>query len=343
MFHQDQPSSSTYMQQPLPNNNNYNPQPSFNQNYMQQPMPNPEDITDPTIAMNMALVLRQNVGKSGCSECIQNSGCSEWAIVFRDANQIPNGNGNVVATRAKGNAIGNNGNQISKQRQSGTQTDKAPVYDYRRSAENDSNVISEVSSVEQDGGTIEQHFINVEETRAYHESLFHNLAAEVKKVSSVNHKMKETNVELTTKLTRYKNQEKCFEISQEKYDKLERATKFVRDFKSLAKEADESLTKHKALELEIERLLRAVVSPDIISIVQSNSVVDTSNLQTELEQWKYDKISYDKAYNHMQQKVKWLQAQLGDQKGESKDTPCVSNTLDPLSQKLENENMELEF
>nr|GEY94215.1 hypothetical protein [Tanacetum cinerariifolium] len=31
-----------------------------------------------------------------------------------------------------------------------------------------------------------------------------------------------------------------------------------RDFKSLAKEADESLAKHKALELEIERLLRAV-------------------------------------------------------------------------------------
>ncbi|GJS01824.1 hypothetical protein Tco_0318332 [Tanacetum coccineum] len=38
-----------------------------------------------------------------------------------------------------------------------------------------------------------------------------------------------------------------------------------------------------------------------------------------------------------------LQAQLGDQKGNSQDTPCVSNTLDPLSQKLENENVELEF
>nr|GFB20314.1 hypothetical protein [Tanacetum cinerariifolium] len=30
-------------------------QSSFNQNYLQQPMPNPEDITDPTTAMNMAL------------------------------------------------------------------------------------------------------------------------------------------------------------------------------------------------------------------------------------------------------------------------------------------------
>ncbi|GKA02417.1 hypothetical protein Tco_0675082 [Tanacetum coccineum] len=480
-------------------------------------------------------------------------------------------------------------------------------------------------------GTVEQHYATVEETRAYHESLFHNLAAEVEKVNTVNRKIKETNAELTTKLARYKNQERCFEISQEKYDKLERcyqkfvyqeqcltkkinalhlssgkqittlneeisnlnnqlskekstvsslqeekkrlksdfktredelldkqiqlenkikeldnicfinqaqqkqqslyngkvllekhdpptvydseetlelaqesrlkmkqlnkeikpanytkinhlsgvfvsqtaksreelylsntfkmanvsksisipneefsddttpsvaqkflnevkstivtlqrvvkqkmtldihnwsssvhqeihkiikdeifpivnqvdarvqnfeiqflkeAAKFVRDFQSLAKEADESLAKHKALEWEIERLLRAVVSQDIMSIVQNNSVVDTSNLQTKLERtkerfenciikkeneyaklwndWykkceecKYDKISYDKAYNDMQQKIERLQAQLGDQKGKSKDTQCVSDTLDPLPQKLENENNKL--
>nr|GEX93746.1 hypothetical protein [Tanacetum cinerariifolium] len=41
--------------------------------------------------------------------------------------------------------------------------------------------------------------------------------------------------------------------------------------------------------------------------------------------------------------IKRLQAQLGDQKGKSNDTSCVSDTLDPLSQKLENENVELEF
>nr|GEZ16291.1 putative ribonuclease H-like domain-containing protein [Tanacetum cinerariifolium] len=64
---------------------------------------------------------------------------------------------------------------------------------------------------------------------------------------------------------------------------LKEAAKFVGDFKSLAKEADESLAKHKALELEIECLLRAVVSQDIMFVVQKASVVDTSNLQTELE------------------------------------------------------------
>ncbi|GJU67176.1 hypothetical protein Tco_1253435 [Tanacetum coccineum] len=61
------------------------------------------------------------------------------------------------------------------------------------------------------------------------------------------------------------------------------------------------------------------------------------------EECKYDKISYDKAYNDMQQKIKRLQAQLGDQKGKSKDTQCISDTLDPLPRKIENKNVELEF
>nr|GFC84688.1 hypothetical protein [Tanacetum cinerariifolium] len=45
----------------------------------------------------------------------------------------------------------------------------------------------------------------------------------------------------------------------------------------------------------------------------------------------------------MQQKIEWLQAQLGDLKGKCKDISCVSDTLNPLSQKLENENVELVF
>ncbi|GJT04867.1 hypothetical protein Tco_0839329 [Tanacetum coccineum] len=500
---------------------------------------------------------------------------------------------------------------------SGTQTDKAPVYDSDGSTkeqytellepipephqvqQNDSNVISEVSSVEQSGGTLDQHPATIEETRDYFESLYNNLAIKVEKINSVNSRMKETNADLTTELARYKKQEKSkstvsslreekkklksdFKIREdelldkqiqlenkikeldnilvktgqsiqtmhmlspkpdsfyhteqkmalgyqnpfylkqaqqkqqslydgkillEKHDPpavydseetlqlaqesrlkmkqlnkeikpanytkinhlsgvfvsqtaksreevyfsntsktanvsksfsipneefsddttpsvarkflnevkstivtlqrvvkqkmtldihnwsssvhqeihkivkdeifpiinqvdarlqnfeiqfLKKAVEFARDFKSLANEAGESLAKHKALELEIEHVLRAIVSQDILSIVQSNYVIDTSNLQTEFdrtkerfenciikkeneyaklwndwykkcEEYKYDKISYDKAYNDMQQKIERLQAQLGDQKGKSKDTPCVSNTLDSLS------------
>nr|GEW79759.1 hypothetical protein [Tanacetum cinerariifolium] len=101
---------------------------------------------------------------------------------------------------------------------------------------------------------------------------------------------------------------------------LQEAAKFVRDFKSLAKEADESLDKQKSLEIEIERLLKASVSHDIMSI-----------------------ISYDKAYNDMQKKIERLQAQLRDLKGKSSDTPRASNTLDLLNQKLESKIVELEF
>nr|GEU33871.1 reverse transcriptase domain-containing protein [Tanacetum cinerariifolium] len=97
---------------------------------------------------------------------------------------------------------------------SGNQIDKAPVYDSDGSAE--------VTNVEQNGEIVEQHLINFEETRALYESLYQNLAIEVEKVDSVNRKLKETNADLTTELARFKNQEKCFEISQEKYDKLER-------------------------------------------------------------------------------------------------------------------------
>nr|GFC99751.1 hypothetical protein [Tanacetum cinerariifolium] len=67
---------------------------------------------------------------------------------------------------------------------------------------------------------------------------------------------------------------------------LKEAAKFVGDFKSLTKEANESLAKHMTLELEIERLLRVVVSQDIMTVVQSYSVDETSNLQTELQGMK---------------------------------------------------------
>nr|GEY16769.1 reverse transcriptase domain-containing protein [Tanacetum cinerariifolium] len=290
-------------------------------------------------------------------------------VVLGIANQNSNEDGNVIAARAEGNAIGNNDNHvrcynwkglghlarnctvrprrkdaaylqtqllIAQKEEAGIQIqaeefdlmDDAvdldeieevnanyilmanlqqastseeqytkllePIPEPHQVPYNDSNVISEVFSVKQGGGTVEKPSANVEETHAYHESLFHNLAVEVEKINSVNRKMKETNAELTTELARYKNKVKCFEIRQEKYEKLERvqnfeiqflkeAAKFVRHFTSLAKEADESIAKQQTLELEIEYLLKAVVSQDITSIVLNPLVAKTFDLQTELE------------------------------------------------------------
>ncbi|GKA73659.1 hypothetical protein Tco_0779961, partial [Tanacetum coccineum] len=334
VFHQDQPSSSTYMQQPLPNNNNYNPQPSFNQNYMQQPMPNPEDITDPTTAMNMALVLMakafklnystptnnnqrissnprnrqiaqldmnmgqdrqmqmvggnsrnqfrqyagQNVGNQNgynavqnfrnqvVQNAVQNPGVQNGLIVVLGiANQNPNGNGLghlarncIVRPRRRDAAYLQTQLLIAQKEEAGiqlqaeefnlmaaaadldeidTQTDKAPVYDSDISVEvhnydncYDNEIFNMFTQEEQYTELLEPipepyqvpHPATIEETRAYFESLYNNLTLEVEKVNSVNRKMKETNADLTTELARYKNQEKCFEISQEKYDKLER-------------------------------------------------------------------------------------------------------------------------
>ncbi|GJX41381.1 hypothetical protein Tco_0256371 [Tanacetum coccineum] len=365
------------------------------------------------------------------------------------ANQNPNGNGNCIVQLSEkyvaylqsqlliaqkeeaGIQLQEQKNLIDVASTSGTQSDKAPVYD------------SGARSLEQDEGIVEQHLATIEETRAYFESLHNNLAIEVEKVNSVNRKIKETNVDLTTDLARYKNQEKCFEISQEKYDKLERHDPpVVYDLEETLQLAQESRLKMKQSNKEIKPenytkinhlsgvfvsqmaksreesyftntsktvtvsksisipneefsddatpsvarkilnedmwnwklivLLRLSWRQDIMAIVQNSSVVDSSNLQIELERtkerfenciikkeneyaklWndcyktceecKYDKILYDKAYNDMQQKIERLQAQLGDQKGKSKDTPYVSNTLDPLSQELENPNVELEF
>nr|GEX30055.1 hypothetical protein [Tanacetum cinerariifolium] len=68
-----------------------------------------------------------------------------------------------------------------------------------------------------------------------------------------------------------------------------------------------------------------------------------NNWYTKCKECKYDKISYDKANNDMQQKVERLQAQLRDLKGKSSINPNASNTLDPLNQKLESKIVELEF
>ncbi|GKC38419.1 hypothetical protein Tco_1050803, partial [Tanacetum coccineum] len=113
---------------------------------------------------------------------------------------------------------------------SGTQIDKAPVYDSDGSTKLElhdncyNNEIFNMFTQEEQtrGGTVEQHPVTVEEKHAYFELLYNNLTIEVEKVNTVNHKLRETNADLTTELDRNKNQEKSFENSQEKYDKLER-------------------------------------------------------------------------------------------------------------------------
>nr|GEZ27575.1 hypothetical protein [Tanacetum cinerariifolium] len=75
---------------------------SFNQNYMQQQMPNPEDITDPTTEMNMALALMAKAFKLNYSTPTNNQRISS----------NPRNRQIAQPVRAEGNAAGHNENQI---------------------------------------------------------------------------------------------------------------------------------------------------------------------------------------------------------------------------------------
>ncbi|GKD56927.1 hypothetical protein Tco_1290314 [Tanacetum coccineum] len=115
-FHPDQSSHITHIQHPQPNNN-FVLQPSFNTNYMQQPMQNPEDILDPTTALDMALeliLLNQDIWLGRMQFRIRVlrifGNQNRLSVVPGIANQ--HGNGNVVAARAEGNSNEINGNQI---------------------------------------------------------------------------------------------------------------------------------------------------------------------------------------------------------------------------------------
>nr|GEZ55849.1 hypothetical protein [Tanacetum cinerariifolium] len=108
-------------------------------NYMQQPTPNPEDITDPTTAMNMALALMAKAFKLNYSTPTNNNprissnprnrqiaqpGMNKGQDrqiqmnvrnqVVQNAVQNPRVQniGNLVAARTEGNSAGQDGNQI---------------------------------------------------------------------------------------------------------------------------------------------------------------------------------------------------------------------------------------
>nr|GEU98162.1 retrovirus-related Pol polyprotein from transposon TNT 1-94 [Tanacetum cinerariifolium] len=114
------------------------------------------------------------------------------------------------------------------------------------------------------------------------------------------------------------------------------AAKIFRDFKSLAKEDDESLAKHKALELEIERLLREVKLENEnveLEFQVLNYAKENAHLKTTYKNM-FDSISVtrtqtktiidslqNKLHDTIYENAK-LRAQLFDKISDQKDTAC---------------------
>ncbi|GKD31846.1 retrovirus-related pol polyprotein from transposon TNT 1-94 [Tanacetum coccineum] len=256
---------------------------------MQQPMINLEDISDPTTAMHMTLVLIAKAFKLNYStptnnnqgissnpfqnSGIQNVGNQNGLIIvlgIANPNEDQNRNGNVVASRAEGDLKEIeevNANcilmvNLQQASTSGTQTDKAPVYDSDGSAEL-SKEKSNVSCLQQEKKRLKSDF-KTREDKLFDKQI--QLENKIKELDNILVKMGQS---IQTMHMLSPKPDSLYHIEQK-----------------MDLEADESLVKHKTLEYEIECLLKAVFSQDIMSIVQSNPVVDTSNLQTELERMK---------------------------------------------------------
>nr|GEW42119.1 retrovirus-related Pol polyprotein from transposon TNT 1-94 [Tanacetum cinerariifolium] len=176
---------------------------------------------------------------------------------------------------------------------SGTQHNKAPVYDTDGSAKNDNHVTSVSPSMVHSGGTVETSSAPNEETCAHQETIYRNLVDQV----SQEDKFLDKEVDLEAK---------------------------IKDLENILLKRDQTVqTMH-------------MLNPKPDSIYHSNQKMTLGYLNPSY--LKKAQLKQQSLYN-----VERLQAQLRDVKGKSSDTPSVSNTLDPLNQKLELKIVELEF
>ncbi|GJW57106.1 hypothetical protein Tco_0103837 [Tanacetum coccineum] len=280
-------------------------------NYMQQPMPNPEDILDPKTTIDMALVLMANAFKLNNTTPINNNQISSSNPRDRQIAQSGNRNGYNLVQNV-GNLFGQNAVQNSNIQKIANQKDRsAEVHQHENNSDNnmftqeehytdllefttephlvqqnDNNVIPAEFIMESSGGTVEQHPTTVEETRAFFESLYNNLVMEVEKVNIVNHKMKETNAELTTMLARYKGQEKY------KHDHPA-----VYDSKETLKLAQESHLKLKQLNKEIKLAKYAKIAlRDLYTIRFYTQTQDQENRGLDLKRREEKSLIYNTSF-----------------------------------------------
>nr|GFA58499.1 hypothetical protein [Tanacetum cinerariifolium] len=305
-------------------------QSNLNQNYLQQPVQNPEDITDPTTVMNMALALMAKAFKLNYSTPTNNNQRISSNLKNRQIAQPGNSAGynDVIGNPVIQNAVQNpkvqnvgnlNGlidlnKQLSKDKstvsfltdekkklKSDFKTYKDKLLDKQIQLEKKIKELNNI--VYKTGQSIQMiHMLSPKPDSFYHteqkmalgyQNHFYLKQAQKKQQSlydgnmlldkhdaPVVHDSEET-LQLAQE-SRDKMKQMNKEIKPANYTKINHlsgeAAKFVGDFKSLAKEADDSLAKHKAMELDNERLLKAVVSQDVMNIVQKEYVVDTSDL-----------------------------------------------------------------
>nr|GEZ68888.1 hypothetical protein [Tanacetum cinerariifolium] len=246
---------------------------------------------------------------------------------------------------------------------SGTQHDKAPVYDTDSSVEvqlndncydnelfnmftqeeqytdllepipepqlvpqNDNHVTSVTPSMVHSGGTLETSYAPNEETRAHQETVYRNLVDQVTQTMHMLNPKPDSFYHSNQKMTLGYPNPSYLKKAQLKQQSLYNGNLLLEEHDPPAVYDSEETLELAQESREKIRFLKKEIKP--VNYAKINHLSG---------------ISYDKAYNDMQQKVERLQAQLRDLKGKSSDTSSASNTLDPLNQKLESKIVELDF
>ncbi|GKE48934.1 gag-pol polyprotein, partial [Tanacetum coccineum] len=343
-FYSDQSSHITHIQHPQPNNN-FVQQPSFNTNYMPQPMQNPEDSSDPTTAMNTTLAL---LAKDFKVNIIPTNINQRSSLIPRNS-QIAQPGMNTsqdikmqmvddnVRNQVRHNAVQNPGIQIVENMKGFSVVSEI--------ANQYGNGNVETATAEGNGNGINGKPIRCYTCRG--EGHYASKCIVKPRKRDATYLQQQLQIALEEEAWIQSTQEEFeFMAAADAYEETERVKVNCTSEDTLQQAFTSGTQSDNAPVYDSDGSTEVpkdenCYDHDIFNMLTHE--VQYTDLQTELDQCKYDKISYDKAYNDMQQKIERLQAQLGDLKGKSSDTQCASNTLDPVSQKLEDENVSLEF
>ncbi|GJW39317.1 hypothetical protein Tco_0065162 [Tanacetum coccineum] len=260
-------------------------------------------MVDDNVGNQVRQNVMQNDGNEVGQNAVQNSGIqivenmNRLSVVSEIENQY--GNGNVVTAPAMGNSNGINSNPIR-------------CYNCRGEGHYASNYT--VKQRKRDAAYLQQQLQIAQEEKVGIQSTqeeFEFMAAvdaykETERVK-VNCTLEDTLQQASTSGTQSDNAPVYDSDESTKVPKDENF--YDHDIYNMLTHEVQSSDLQTELDRTKEKLENCIIKKE------EEYVVLWNNWYTKCEEFKYDKISYDKAYNDMQQKIKQLQAQLGDLKG----------------------------
>nr|GEV45812.1 integrase, catalytic region, zinc finger, CCHC-type, peptidase aspartic, catalytic [Tanacetum cinerariifolium] len=394
------------------NQDEYNPQPSLNQNFMQPPITSLEDINDPTEAMNAARILFAKVfqlttptnNNQRTSSNPRNRQIAQPGMNMSQDRQSQNIGGN------DGNQFGQYTRQVAQNQQGYNAWQNGGIQVAQNAVQNPSvqnggnqNRLVVVPVIANQNGTANIVAARAEGTRNGNQVRCYNCRGlgHIARNCTARPRRRDA-AYLQTQLLIAQKEEAGIQLQSEEFDfmaaagdldeieevntncilmenlqhastsgtQLDKAPIYDTDSSDEVQLNDNchdnDIFDMFTQEEQYTDLLEPIPEPQLVpqndnhvtyvapSMVQSGGTLETSSAPNEKTRAHQEtvyhnlidqvtQISYDKAYNDVQQKIELLQAQLGDLKGKSSDTPSASNTLDPLNQKLESKIVELEF